>query len=573
MKTTIGDFLLSRLSELDIAHLLGVPGDFNLQFLDQIQRTPNLDFIGCRNELNAAYAADGYARLNGVSALLTTYGVGDLSAICGVAGAAAEHVPLICVSGAPPLHIMQKGLPLHHTLGDGNYADVMNCFSQFCTACTRLTPANAAAEIDRVLTACCRDNKPVYIQLPSDISHVAIDVPDARLELDRNSTAEQLESALAEMMRLWRSSRRPAILADMDADRFGYEKLLLEFAETTATPYATLMTGKAILPELHPLSLGMYQGAYSAAECRNTIEGSDFLLAAAPRFIEANSGHFTARLPDERVVMLLNDAVSINGETYYAVDSRELLTRFLVAVRRQTKASPVQCTRTPRSEPLSIRDHAPLTQARLWPRLARFIAANDVVIAEAGTSSIGLGGEPLPSGITYINSNIWGAIGFTLPALLGSCLAAPQRRHLLFIGDGSFQVTAQELSTLLNQGQQPVVFIVNNRGYTIERYIRGMHASYNDVDNWDYGALASAFDDSEQYISLDVRDETQLEQALTTIGTTDKLALVQLHLDPMDAPDALKKFGPATADFDYGRSDDNDTLSRTPDEAFSETRV
>ena len=91
MKTTIGNFLISRLRQMGVRHIFGVPGDFNLQLLEQIGETDGIEFVGNCNELNASYAADGYARMNGASALLTTYGVGDLSALCGVAGAAAEH--------------------------------------------------------------------------------------------------------------------------------------------------------------------------------------------------------------------------------------------------------------------------------------------------------------------------------------------------------------------------------------------------------------------------------------------------------------------------------------------------
>jgi indolepyruvate decarboxylase len=88
-------------------------------------------FVGCCNELNAAYAVDGYSRMAGISALATTYGVGELSAISGVAGAYAEHVPVVCITGAPQLSAIEKRVLLHHTMADGNYTNMLNCYKEF----------------------------------------------------------------------------------------------------------------------------------------------------------------------------------------------------------------------------------------------------------------------------------------------------------------------------------------------------------------------------------------------------------------------------------------------------------
>lgn len=548
MKTTVGDYLISRLKEVGIGHVLGVPGDFNLQFLDQIGHDDDLQFIGCCNELNAAYAADGYARLRGASALLLTYGVGDLSAICAIAGAAAEHVPLICITGAPPLAKMKQGVALHHTLGTGDYADVMTCFAQFTAVQARLTPETAAAEIDRAIRAAVEDRRPVYLQLPSDVSHVEIEVPGTPLVPGRESSRERLSAALDHLRRLWDGAAQPAILVDMDAERFGYADDLLAIAEATGTRFAALSTGKAILPEAHELSAGLYGGAASAPETRALIEESDCLIAAAPRFVEVNSGLFTARLP-QAMVNLGSHSVEIAGDTYYGVEPRELLQAFIATLPAAGRRSGNSRNAAAESD---FGGDAPLTQARLWPRMANFIRPGDVVLAEAGTSNIGLTREVLPADVSYISANIWGSIGYTLPATLGTCLAAPERRSLLFIGDGSFQLTAQELSSLLRHDQKPVVFLVNNRGYTIERFIHGMTDAYNDIANWDYAALPGVLSDRDRFIVRVVRTEAELDAALAIAEDADRLVFIELRLDAFDAPQALRTFGPAMAEFDYG---------------------
>ncbi len=196
---------------------------------------------------------------------------------------------------------------------------------------------------------------------------------------------------------------------------------------------------------------------------------------------------------------------------------------------------------------------AALTQARIWQQMLGFIQEDDVVIAEAGTSNIGLGPQRMPEGVQYINSTIWGSIGFTLPAVLGSQLANPERRHVLFIGDGSFQLTAQELSTILRQELKPIIVLVNNDGYTIERFILGMEQEYNEIQNWNYNELPKVFKADTTMESYSAKTEGELKDALEDIAAhPERGAFLEVHLDPFDAPKGLQAFGPLTADFDFG---------------------
>lgn len=551
MKTTIGDFLIRRLKELGNQHIFGVPGDFNLQFLDQVEKSDAIAFLGCCNELNAAYAADGYSRINGISTLLVTYGVGDLSALCGIAGAATEHVPMVCIAGAPPLLSIHNRDLLHHTLAEGNYDDVMTCLRQFTAAQSRLMPTNAVAEIDRVLAICMQQKRPVYLQVPSDISHIEVEVPDGPLDWQRPSNEERLTSAVDRLMAIWATAKQPAVLVDMDADRHGYADDLLQFVEKTGIPFATLSSGKAILPERHGLSYGTYGGANSAPDAKQLIEEADLLLSVSSRLIEVNSGMFTAKLPTAGSAAIHDHAVIIGDEIFYAVEPVDLLARLGEAIVASGKMP-----NYPRKEhvvpAVDFGGEQPLTHARLWPRMTHFIQSGDVVLAEAGTSNIGLVPQKLPDGVTYINQGIWGAIGHALPAVMGTYFADPKRRHLLFIGDGSLQLTVQEISTMLWHDQKPIIFVLNNRGYTIERYIYGMEAHYNDIANWSYKDLPSVFTEKDNYLSLAARTEEELDAALEAAEAADKLVIIEMHLDPFDAPEGLKRFGPAIADFDYG---------------------
>jgi len=541
MKMTIGHFLFLRLRQMGIGHVFGMPGDFNLQLLEQIKDVDGIAFVGTCNELNASYAADGYARMNGVGALLTTYGVGDLSAVCGIAGACAEHVPVVFISGTPPLFAMEGRLRVHHSLAEGNFDNVRNCLKEFTVAYARLTPSNAVEELDRTLLSCWREKLPVYIQVPSNISYLLVDVPDERLSLALPaSDPERLESAARHIGRLLAGARHPALLVDMDVDRSAIRAGLAALVDKQQIPYAAFRTGKAMLSENHPLYLGVFNGKASAPQVAAAVEQSDCLIATAPCFAEASPMVSPTGLPVAADVYIRGNAVVVAGEVYEGVTASELVERLIALMPQKPPLSPQPSARAPLT---AARAGVALTQQRLWERMEHFFRPGDVVVAENGTSAIALTSVRLPEGASYISQMIWGSIGYSLPALMGAQMAQPDRRHVLFIGDGSLQLTVQELSTILRLKLKPVIFVLNNRGYTIERYILGMDADYNDIANWRYSQLPAVFAPDEKVLVAQAGNEEQLEAVLTQ---------VEVHLDPKDAPPALKTFGPMTAELDYG---------------------
>ena len=550
MKMTIGDFLFVRLQQIGVEHVFGVPGDFNLQLLEQVKEVGGIEFIGTCNELNAAYAADGYARTKGIGALLTTYGVGDLSAVCGIAGSLAEHVPVVFISGVPPLYAMESRLRVHHSLAEGNFDNVMNCLKEFTVVNTRLTPNNAVEEIDRALHRCWKEKKPAYIQVPSNISYLMVDVPDTKLKLELPaSDPERLESASKHIANLLNKAQQPALLVDIEVDRSGIAGELSLLVNKKKIPYAALPTGKALLSEVHPLFLGVYVGKASTQSLKEAVKASDCLLVTEPCFIEGSPMVFPEGLPIRAHIYIRGYSVTVEKEVYEGVNAGDLIDRLIDLV----EASPTTSTQSTSPADISApRPGATLTQKYLWSRMGRFIRSGDIVVADNGTSNIALRDVQLPEDTRYISQLIWGAIGYSLPALLGSMKAAPDRRHILFIGDGSFQMTAQELSTILNLGLRPVIFLLNNRGYTIERFILGMHEDYNDIADWKYSILPQVFAPDIETFTANVKTEDDLEKVLTEVENSNCACFIELRLDPEDAPEALKTFGPLMAELDYG---------------------
>jgi len=547
----IGDFLNLRLKQMGILHLFGVPGDFNLSYLEQVEADSQLEFIGNCNELNAAYAADGYARINGFAALTTTYGVGDLSAINGIAGAYAENVPVVHISGIPPLHVVQKGTLVHHTLVDGNYDNIMNCMKEFTVAQTRLTPANAAFEIDRVLRQCFLDRRPVHIQLPSDITHVKIEVTDRPLDLSYPAVEpELLQSAVAKLCEVIGSAKNPALLIDNEASVFGVTSLLNDLSQKCSIPFASMLTAKNIMDEGSPRYVGTYVGGASQPNVRSTIEQSDCLIGVGVRFSDVGTGVFTHQIATENYIEIKPYALTIFGQDYPGIEIGQLLVELNKKVAPRKLIKPI--LEKQQSQVIDVPEQQKLSQDILWSAVADFLKEDDVIIGEVGTSNSALAGLKLPATAKYIAQPLWGSIGYTLPALLGSLLAAPERRQILFIGDGSFQLTVQELSTIIRHGLKPIIFLLNNGGYTIERLIMGENAAYNDIQNWRYTEIPAVFNGKHQYKSCVVETVGQLKQTLDTMHQFDGLTFIELKLPAMDAPLSLKKFASVIARFDYG---------------------
>jgi indolepyruvate decarboxylase len=543
----IGDFLLRRLEEAGIRHLFGVPGDYNLTLLQQLQDTGTLKWIGTCNELNASYAADGYARLNGLGALLVTNGVGPLSAINGIGGSCSEHVPVICISGSIPLRSIDRGLGMHHTMADGSYDHFLNAYAHVTAARARLTPRNAATEIDRLILTAWREKLPVYMELPSDIAYLDIEVPaDPLIVAETASDPERLRSCIAAVARRLSVAKSPAILVDADADRFGVAPDLMELAEKMQAPVAAINAAKAVIDETFPHYIGIYAGKASEPYVREAIETSDCLLAVGYRPIEVTTGDFTVSLP-ANTIHARGHSVDVGDENYQAVTLREVLRGAIDAVKQvRNRASRPVATAVARTH---ADGSGKLTQAAYWQAMQGYLREGDVLYVDNGTSFVVLGLK-LPTKCTFVGSINWGSIGYSVGALLGALTAAPDRRHILFIGDGSFQISAQELSTILRHDHKPAIFLINNGGYTIERGYLGKAEPYNDVANWAYADLPKVFRPDTSARSFVVRTVSDLQSALA--APNDTMIFVESIMDRYDAPAAIIMSSNKGAELDYG---------------------
>jgi indolepyruvate decarboxylase len=544
----VGDFLLRRLQEAGIGHMFGVPGDFNLELLQQMEDGGSLKWVGTCNEMNASYAADGYARLNGMGAVAVTNAVGALGAINGIAGSYAEHVPVILIAGSIPLRSIERGLGMHHTMGDGTWDRFLGAMAQVTAGQARLTPYNAAAEIDRLILTAWREKLPVYMELPSDIAYLDIEVPAAPLVLAESpSDPERLKSCAAAIAGHLSQAKSPAILVDRDVDQYGAATEVMGLAEKLQMPVAVTGPAKAVIDETFAYYAGVYNGKGSAPQTREAIDGADCLLSIGYRPIDGTSGDYTAALPAD-TIHLRGHSADIGEDNYQAVTLKEVLRSVTDAVSPVTsRANRHFAAAMPAGSQAD--GSAKLTQAAYWETLQGYLRPGDVLLTDNGTS-YAIFGFKLPPKCTVVASVIWGSIGYSVGALLGTLTAAPERRHLLFIGDGSFQESAQELSTMLRLDSKPVIFLINNGGYTIERGYMGKTSDYNDIATWAYTELPKVFRPDTKARSFLVKTVADLEKALS--APNDTLIFVESVMDPYDAPPSVIRSSNNGAELDYG---------------------
>ena len=409
MKETIGNFLLRRLHEAGIEHIFGVPGDYNLELMQQLEDRGKPAWIGNCNELNASYAADGYARIKGLAALIVTNGVGALSAINGVAGAYSEHVPVICICGSVPRKSIQRGDLMHHTLADREKGNFYRAFAEVTVTQAVLSPENAATEIDRLILTSWRRKLPVYMELPSDIAYLVIDTPVEPLNLATGpSDTERLQACAKAILKRLRAAHTPAFLLDLDADRFGVGRQITELAERWQMRVATINTCKGLFPETSPLYAGIYTGIASDPATLHAIEQSDCLLTVGYRRIESSSGFFTDKLP-ESAININSDHVDVCIANYQGVNIAELMQALLEAYPTisRAKLAPALSRPSGMAESTGL-----LTQTAYWNAMEEFIRPGDVIIAEDGTSIIGAGQMTLPQGCTFVSQAVWSSIGY-----------------------------------------------------------------------------------------------------------------------------------------------------------------
>ncbi|WP_163567822.1 thiamine pyrophosphate-dependent enzyme [Fodinicola feengrottensis] len=306
---------------------------------------------------------------------------------------------------------------------------------------------------------------------------------------------------------------------------------LTDEVQRLGLPVAVTAIGKGQLDEQAVDWIGTYLGPASGPGIREAVEESDCLLALGVVFSDTETAGFSAVLPESAMIVVRPENATVAGKPFGPVAAADALRALAQLFGTRTHSTTV----TTRER---AADTDKLTQDPLWTEVAAAIQPGDVVVVDQGTPSFGMLDHRLPSGVSYLAGTLWGSIGYSLPAALGAAVAAPDRRVLLLIGDGSLQLTAQELSTMARQHANITVVLVNNAGYTIERAINGPAAVYNDIAHWDHTALVRALCGP----NVQVRPARTVGELRTALAAGNGLRVIEAYTDPLDVPSLLGRF-------------------------------
>ncbi len=536
----IVDFLLTRLKTIGIDHIFGIPGDYILPFFEVLE-TSEVQHIAPCNELNGGYAADGYARLRGAGAVAVTYGPGAFSLVNSVAGAYAERIPLVVICGGPPLVAYRDQALKHHILPD-RYDASLKIFEQVTVGARVLRDASrASAEIDALLRLCLQENRPVYLELPQDVqmqdcgSVAAWSCPAAIGDPD--STAAALNMLSARLL----ESERCVFLVGHEVQSAGLREQVRQLVDQTGVAVASIFSGRPDFLEDHARCIGIYHGQGSTESVRAFVEGADAVVWFGAVASDFNKGGSTANLSVEQEITIFDDRVATRDGVYSGVRLHDVVTGLLEHLPADHWAQveiPTRGYTHCADASFDVAPHTPVTNEIFFQRIAGFLRSNDVILGDAGPM-ISMSYVQLPPGARFLASGYWASIGAGFGMTLGACFAAEaEQRMLAFEGDGSFQMTAQELSTMVRYDKRPIIFLINNKGYTAERLIHD--GEFNDIQDWQYWRLAEVFGGIAGY---EVRTAGDLEAALQRAATHAGPGplMIEVHLDPFDVSAAFAR--------------------------------
>jgi indolepyruvate decarboxylase len=528
----VAEYVLTRLASLGIDRVFGVPGDYAFAIDDAVEKVSSLRWVACANELNAAYAADGYARIRGAAILSTTYGVGELSALNGVMGSKAHRLPVFHLVGMPSERIQRLGLVTHHNLGDTVYDRFQPLSSAACCVSAVLTPDNCIDELERVIREALRQSMPAYIVI-SEVNGLmpVIGTPVVGRPLDhvtrQRSDPGELDAAVTALAARLAAAKNPAALVTTLVARYGVRQDAANLITKANLPFAVTPNDKGVLDESLPQFLGLYAGDSSGPTAvRDCIEAADVLLDVGGVVLsELNTGLWSDRLVASRLACIHDNWVRIGDKVWLNVAIGDVLRA--LAARVSARAS----IALPKMEqmPLVGVPGDPTSSSAFYSRLQRRLKHGDTVVIETGTCMFHLDNMLLPAGVGAENQGLWGSIGWATPACLGVVMAKTSGRTWLVTGDGSHQLTLNELAVMGRYRVKPVIVVLNNGLYGVEDVISERGHAYDDLAPVEYHLLPAAFG-CKGWFSTRVRTVAELEKALDRVESHDGAAYIEVMI-------------------------------------------
>lgn len=539
---TVGRYLVDRLEQLGLGHLFSIAGDYSINWLNGYVTPSNIEIIEEVNEVNAGYAADGYARLKGIGALCVTYSAGALCAVNALAGAYVERVPLVLINGAPStektITFQQTGFSAHHFI-TGSETDLQS-FEHVTVATARIdNPDLAPSLIDQVLTRCVSERRPVYIELLQDMVDLECEPPRGELKRARTlSDPTSLDQSVARICEQLRNAENPLVWIGPEIDRFGLQDKALELIHQLNVPFVTQLLSKAVLPEDDGLFVGVFDGQASSTAVADLVRTSDFILALGVWLTDINSLGWQHDFATTAFASF--DAVKFGtffgGQVALAHLIDELLAQQIAPGTRGLPEKPVQ--RVP-----TLDSTGRITYQGFYDFIQKYVDENTIVGCDASMNYFGSLLLHVPGQGAFVAQSSYSSIGYIGPAATGICLAKEgDQRVIVLSGDGGFQMTAQCLSTQTRFHLDPIIFVIDNGVYGVEQWLADATVFADNVPfypscvlhRWDYSKLAEVFD----CYGWKAGTYGELEDAVTgALASPGKPSIIQVVIPDKSIPD------------------------------------
>jgi indolepyruvate decarboxylase len=535
----LGDFLVAYLQRAGVTHVFGLPGDLVLGLFHHFGRARGLEIVTFSHEPAVGFAADGYARsTRRLGVVCVTYGAGGHNMVNPVAGAYAEQVPLLVVSGGPG-EAEQKLAGVHHQAKD--VEGQWRIFGEVtCAARILRHPDRAAQEMHEVVSAILAEHRPGYLEIHRDMVEVPVPVPRELVEWDGTfphppSEPRKLAEAVAETVVRLRAARRPLLFGGVELFRARSEGSFLALAEKLGAPVVTTMLAKGVFPMDHPLHLGIHIGPFSAPAIERRVLAADLVLALGTELTDMNLGASRPQVARDRSVWAIQNRVNISFHTYTEVTLRD----FVAALARE---------RLPRfRERVVYRDNLRRRPGRAASLLSvndLLLEVNDFLEKHPGYHVIAESGDMLFGGLElrlhgpglYMAQGFYASMGFGVPAALGAQIGTG-RRALVLCGDGAFQMTGPEISHAPAHGLSPIVVLVNNSGWQIFRPVSPRHDLLA-LPPWPYAELAQSFGG----VGFRAATRGELREALRAANEVREFVVIECLVPPDDLSPVTRRY-------------------------------
>jgi indolepyruvate decarboxylase len=532
---SIGQYLIKRLQDYGLKDLFGIPGDYVLSFYSMLEES-SINVVGCTREDCAGFAADAYARINGLGAVCVTYCVGGLSVCNSIAGAFAEKSPVVVISGAPGLNERVNNPLLHHKVRE--FRTQLEVFEKLCIAATELIdPLTAFAEIDRVLDAADRFKRPVYIEIPRDMVHVVPPTAHVFRPPQASVDSQALAEAISEACLRISQAKKPIIIAGIEIHRFGLQDQVVKLAEQSQIPIAATLLGKSVIRETHPLYIGIYEGAMGRAEVTEFVEESDCVLLLGTFMTDINLGIYTAKLDLPKCIYVTSEQLQISHHFYHGIALNDFLQGLIDSNPAPAPRAIPSALRMKGGKQFQVQADSPLQVSRMMQVINEALDEDTIVIADIGDSLFGATELVIHEKTDFLSPAYYTSMGFAVPAAVGACVARPDKRVLAICGDGAFQMTGNELSTIVKHGFSPIIIVLDNHGYGTERFLQQGEWKYNEIQPWNHYKLPEVLGGGRGYL---VTNEAEFVAAFEQAwGDRKQLHILQCKLVENDASETL----------------------------------